>query len=271
MKEVLTTLLAELKTEINTIPEKRNSLPWLEKARTIALTKLENLKEKTQKHTFKSEAEEIDFFKNQKPILLAKVIELEQKHKIERRKVPGTLKEQKKYYQREIKKINRYFQKNSKNYQVIRSQKADVNKKYFLRNRENSTSFSSQMDATFTTQLDFEVANFTAMKRIKNQLLNKIEKKKTKKEKEDKSKLQWTGSKVALVELIYALNAAGVVNNGKASLNETCQLMQTMFNTELGQFNRIYLEIKARKTERTKFLNTLQTNLITRMNQADEK
>jgi hypothetical protein len=178
MKEVVTTLLAELKKEINSIPEKRNAIQWLEKATIIALTKHENLKEKTLKHTFKSEAEEIDFFKNQKPLLLAKVIEFEKLHKIEIRKVPGTQKELKKYYQKEIKKINRYFQKNNKNYQVIRSQKADTNKKYFLRNRANNTSFSSQMDAAFTTQLDFEVANFTAMKRIKNQLINKQKKRK---------------------------------------------------------------------------------------------
>lgn len=269
MKDVVTTLLADLKKEINHIPEKRNTIRWLEKARTIALTKLESLKEKMHKHTFKSQEDEINFFKNQKPLLLAKVIEMEIRFKLESRKAPGTQKEQKEYYQNEIKKINRYFIKNSKQYQQIKSTEVDKNKKYFLRNRKHYNSISTQMDDAFTTQMDFKAAKFIAMKKVKRQLLKKIGKKKI--VRDTKSSLEWTGTKVALVELVYALNSAGVVNNGKASLNDTVQVMQTMFNTEIGQFNRIYLEIKARKTERTKFLNTLQTNLITRMNQADEK
>jgi hypothetical protein len=83
-------------------------------------------------------------------------------------------------------------------------------------------------------------------------------------------KLKWTGSKVALVELIYALHAESVLNNGNADLKETVSHFENMLDVELGQFNRTFLEIRGRKSDRTKFLSTLTTTLVNRMDDADE-
>lgn len=44
------------------------------------------------------------------------------------------------------------------------------------------------------------------------------------------SPLKWTGSKVALVELMYALHTEGVLNNGDPSLNETAKNMESKNN-----------------------------------------
>ena len=86
------------------------------------------------------------------------------------------------------------------------------------------------------------------------------------------STLKWTGSKVALVELMYASHTEGVFNNGNLSLNETAKNMEVLFNIEIGQFNRIFSEIKKRKIiEQTSFLNNLKDNLTKRIQAADEK
>jgi hypothetical protein len=73
-----------------------------------------------------------------------------------------------------------------------------------------------------------------------------------------------------LIELIYALHTEGVFNNGTSGLKEVTTFFESAFNIDLGQFNRVFLEIRNRKCDRTKFLNTLKNKLIIRMDDADE-
>ena len=81
---------------------------------------------------------------------------------------------------------------------------------------------------------------------------------------------KWTGSKIALIELIYALHAEGVFNNGMTDLKETAKFFEETFDVDLGQFHRTFFEMRARKSERTKFLNSLRDGLIRRMDEVDE-
>ncbi len=83
------------------------------------------------------------------------------------------------------------------------------------------------------------------------------------------SKLFWTGSKVSLIELIYSLHTVGVVNNGNASALAITSVFETAFNIDLGHYRKKYVEIRARKSERTKFLTSLQDQLLQRMDDAD--
>jgi hypothetical protein len=81
---------------------------------------------------------------------------------------------------------------------------------------------------------------------------------------------QWTGSKVALIELLYALHTEGVFNHGNADLKEVANIFEAAFNVDLGQYHRTFLEIRARKSERAKFLSSLKEKLLVRMEEADE-
>ncbi len=83
-------------------------------------------------------------------------------------------------------------------------------------------------------------------------------------------KQKWTGSKVALVELIYALHAEGVFNNGSSDLKDVAEFFEHTLNVDLGQFHRTFLEIRMRKSDRTKFLNSLRDSVLKRMDEADE-
>jgi len=86
----------------------------------------------------------------------------------------------------------------------------------------------------------------------------------------EKQVQKWTGSKVALIELIYALHAEGVFNNGTTDLKETAKFFEETFEIDLGQFHRTFFEMRARKSERTKFLNSLRDTLVRRMDEVDE-
>jgi len=84
-------------------------------------------------------------------------------------------------------------------------------------------------------------------------------------------KLKWTGSKVGIIELVYALHTEGVFNYGSCDLREIAAFFGKAFEVDLGQFHRTFSEIIDRKSERTKFLNRLMESLVSRMEDHDAK
>ena len=86
-----------------------------------------------------------------------------------------------------------------------------------------------------------------------------------------KSPLSWTGNKTALTELIYALSAQGVFNNGNADIKLIAKVFENAFNIDLGDFYHTFMELKARKINRTKFLDSLCEALIKKKDEQDER
>lgn len=84
--------------------------------------------------------------------------------------------------------------------------------------------------------------------------------------------LHWTASKVALVELLYAIQASGSFNDGKTTLKELITSFENNFQINLGQYSKTYLEIRSRKAiEKTQFLDQLKKDLLEKINQTDNK
>lgn len=83
-------------------------------------------------------------------------------------------------------------------------------------------------------------------------------------------RLTWTGSKVNLVELIYAWEAAGCFNHGHITIKEIVVYIQVVFNIDLGDYYHTFRDLR-RRVERTSFLDSLITHLSDRMDKADLK
>jgi hypothetical protein len=81
---------------------------------------------------------------------------------------------------------------------------------------------------------------------------------------------QWTGSKVALTELLYAMQASGVLNNGSIGIKETAQNFEKIFQTDLGNYYHCFNEIRLRKKNRTALLDLLREKVIQKMDGLDE-
>ena len=79
----------------------------------------------------------------------------------------------------------------------------------------------------------------------------------------------WTGSKRGLVELIYAFDTCGAFDKGTVDIKTIAVNFEKMFNIDLGDFYHIYMEIKGRKINRTRYLDILQKNLLRRMEEED--
>jgi len=81
----------------------------------------------------------------------------------------------------------------------------------------------------------------------------------------------WTGTKTELVELIYAIYAKGSINYGNIDIKELIDYFCNVFNTDAGEFYRIYLNIRNRKESRTLYLDSLRDSLNKKMDDDDNR
>jgi len=76
--------------------------------------------------------------------------------------------------------------------------------------------------------------------------------------------LKWTAKKTDLIELLYALDASGCFNSGKASLNQIAIHLENVFQTSLSHFSRDFYEMRIR-LDQMPFLDKLKQLLKNRM------
>lgn len=74
-------------------------------------------------------------------------------------------------------------------------------------------------------------------------------------------KIQWTSTKVDLVELIYALHLNGSIGYGKSQLKELINAFESLFDIEIIEPYKVFSEVKNRQKSKTKFLDELAVNL----------
>ena len=272
-------LLSELDKQLQSIHSKTdNPINHAELAIKTLIPTFEKLKTEFLKHSFENKSEEISFFRDTKPQFVAKLIYYNEIYNIETNKPFGSKKAIRKFYNLELLKLQTFYIENKEFYKYFRTGNKSLDNKYFLRGkhdlRHTLDSFYFQADSRFSTSHDYNVAKIIANEKIQSYIENEIskleQKEKTISNNTNTKTQKWTGSKVGLIELIYALHTEGVFNNGTSELKEVATFFETAFNIDLGQFNRAFLEIRARKSERTKFLNTLKEKLILRMDDADE-
>lgn len=281
MKSEFNHSLSNLNEQLNFIElEIDNQIYRCEKAIEIILKSIVNLKKIVAKNNFKSQTEEIQFFKELKPLFTSKLIYYNMIYKIEMKKPNGGNRILKKYYNNELIKLKAFFDNELEFYQYYRSGSTYLDYKYFLRGKFDIKmaldSYYFETDKIFSTSHDFKVAKILANDLIQlyseNQLImidNKDNSEKT--FRKPNINLTWTSSKVALTELLYALHAEGVFNNGNSEIKDIATYLEYAFNIELGDYYRTFLELRMRKTSRTKFLSSLTDGLIKKMNEADEK
>lgn len=124
-------------------------------------------------------------------------------------------------------------------------------------------------DPDFSTVGSYRFAKFKAFERLKKLLERELLQEQHPNKLLDRPIMKWTGQKVQLVELIYALKVAGVFNNGQAELKEMASNFEKLFGIEVGDIYRIFQEIRLRKKGRTTFLDGLKNKLEGYMEEAE--
>ncbi|MEO2070905.1 MAG: RteC domain-containing protein [Zunongwangia sp.] len=257
--------------------EKNNWLHISQEALEVILNVLDDIKKKTVHHKFENQYDEILFFKYTKPKFVSKLIYYNQIYKIETRKPYGGERVLRKYLLKELNKLKRFFDDQLEFYKYYRTGSTYLDHKYFVRNKHdiklNLSTRYFETDHRFSTSHDYIVAKILANDLIEVFLedqLHGLERDEIKTVKIPKSKMNWTGSKTALIELVYALYASGYINNNNADIKLIALTFEKMFNIDLGDYYRNFLAIRIRKKGRTQFLQELQEDLIRYMDSQDE-
>ena len=227
--------------------------------------------------SFPSEKEEILFFKHQKPFVEGRLQYFKKIHNyLLEKPVSGTSKQQK-FITNELNKLDN---KNCKKLEFVKYYRLNENKLdhlYFLRGIDQLELFVDTShhfkDPQFTTSHDLLVSKIIAqdllIKFYNNELkILKSEKPKNNLENgkpEVLNDLQWTGTKTELTELLYALNASGVLRNGEVEMKKLVMVCKELFNLDLGNIYKTYGEIKAREKDPTKFLDLMKMRLLQKM------
>ena len=273
-------LLFELTEQLSFINlEIDNPIAKSEKSVQVSLLTYNKLKKQFLKEKSISDELQIDFFKNVKPKFTSLYIYHNAIYKIETKMPRGGNRIAKKYLNKELKKLKRYFDNNLEFYNYYRTGSCYLDIKYFSRGsldiKLRLDSFYFEVDKNFSTSHDFKVAKILAHDLVQVyietrllQMEHKVYKEKS--QHEPKGKMIWTGTKVALTELLYALHSKGVFNNGAIELKEIASFFEENFNIDLGQYRRTFLEIRDRKSDKTKFINALEEELLKRMEETDE-
>lgn len=234
---------------------------------------LTQLKDFILEYNFVDEAEEILFFKQIKPDLFSKLIYNVKIFNIETHRPTGSYEIQKNYFQHELEKLTFFFNSHLEFYQYYRMNSTFLDDKYFVRGKEDihlyQDSLMFYVDPDFSTSHDYMVAKILANDRLEVFLKTELENLSMKSVNPNWEQLgnsgtnilKWTDNKTALVELIYALYAAGSINKGQCEIRELAAFFEQAFNIRLTDIYRTYLEIKIRSTP-TKYLDNLKSAFL---------
>lgn len=251
----------------------------LKKCSRIILSSISKLKNFITSYEFVDTNDEINFFKNIKPKFSSKLIFYQKAYEIQLYLPIGPLPDIRNYYSRELQKISEYQNDNKELLRYYRSNSTLFDEVYFVRKKPDSWLLLSlddyETDLDFTTFYDQKISKIIAFdflsEFIKESISNLDQKNELLKvNHKDTGDLIWTGSKVSLVELLYALQSTGSINNGSIGIKDLANELQSLFNVDLGNYYRVFQEIRIRKSSRTSFMDQLKDRLVKRMDESDE-
>lgn len=221
-------------------------------------------------YTFKSEAEEIEFFKVIKPRLYHRLIYYRKVYNIEMNRPVG-VESQKAYLIDEIKAINRYNTKRSDFVRYYRSGLTHLDSLYYLRGRIDTAlyleSFHYERDPMFSTNADFKVAKLLSNELLSAYLKGELEALEYVKTASIDSlpsvRLTWQDSKTDLTELIYLLDSKR--SFGNVPLSQLAAYIAKVFNIQLDtNLSRTFCDMKLRNNP-TPWIDEAKQALLQRM------
>lgn len=271
MKQFVASLEKEAEKRIKKI--ENSDLNILKKSLEASLVlgdAFQRLRDFITNYTFKSDAEEIEFFKVIKPRLYHRLIYYRKVYNIEMNRPVG-VDSQKAYLIDEIKAINRYNNKHSDFVRYYRSGMTHLDSLYYLRNRNDTAlyleSFHYERDPKFSTNADFKVAKLLVNELLSTYLKGELEALEYVKTAPINSlpsvRLTWQDSKTDLTELIYLLDSKR--SFGNVPLSQLAAYIANVFNIQLDtNLSRTFCDMKLRNNP-TPWIDKAKQALLQRM------
>ena len=242
-----------------------DTIIFTEKAAGICWFALIEIRKRIIKNGFQNLEEEIHFFKQIKPEVFSKYLYYYKLFEIESHRHNASKKYQIKILNQILKDLHKFLEDNRQFCQYHWGDKKYLDNLYFVREKSNYrihfNNICALNDYKFSTAHDNTVAAIIAYEKLIEYIDKEIDVLKYGNSKNTntvdrqpyKSNAKWTGSFTSLVELLYALYSAKVINNGNIEIKELVEIFEKMFNTKLDGYYRTFSDIKSREKSKTKF------------------
>jgi len=231
---------------------------------------------------FENQKDEIYFFKTLKPQVNSKLFFYMSVFDFQTSRPEGNIEYQLKALRRKQKSVKSYLQENREIYQYYRSGSIQLDHQYFLRGKSDLLLLAKNPhifeDPLFSTSHDYIFSKVIANENLLSYLGKEIHNLSYNKQKKcDNNSMVmdfnavWTDPKIALIELLYAFDSLGSINRGNIDIIKLSKYFEQVFSVDLGDIYHAFGDMKLRKKERTKYLDSLKNALIKRMDESDEK
>ena len=264
--ETFCTIIVDLESELSKVETVSNKISeQMEYAIGHCKIALDRMRELVIKQGFPDQKSEIYFFKKIKPTVYSKLLYYRAVFDLESKCQKADSSVIKRYLQKRLYKINEYMEEHQVKVQYFKCGFDHLDEKYFVRGATEIPlelrNSHHLMDEDFFTWHDHTFSTIMANEMLIDYIrteLDKLAKPIGYVPTNNKSPLKWTGHKIDLGEIIYALLYSGAVNNGNASIIELAVAFEHIFNVEIKEdIYRYRLDIQKRMIDRTKFLNQL--------------
>jgi RteC protein len=277
MQPFITKLNKDLNVQLQKIELEETNLIFKAQKSIVCLNSvLIKLRTFILNYTFKDEDEEIMFFKVIKPGIVSQLIYYVKINNIERKKPMGSIEKKQNHFRFELEKLTLFFNGHLEFYGYYRMNSTFLDDILFVKGREDIHFHIDNpliyIDPDFSTSMDYMVAEIIANDRLEVFLKTELDALTINDSNpnwgqigiQGNISLEWTDDKSSLVELIYALDAIGSLNNGKCNISILTAFFEQNFNVRLTDVYRTYIDIKGRDTP-TKYLDKMRTALRHRM------
>lgn len=212
---------------------------------------------------------EIRFFKEIKPVAYSRLLFYQAVFELECFRSKYDSERIKRYMKVKLDEIQIFVEENASSVQYYNCGFTYLDSLYFVRDRDEIPvelrGSQYLMDEQFNTWQDHAFSVLRANDLLVEYLtreIDRIDNHEQPHHLQQLSPLSWTGNKIDLVELIYALFFSQVINNGKTTIKELAGLFCRAFNLDVGKdIYRYYTEIQQRKIDQTKFIEHLKSVL----------
>lgn len=269
LQEQLEAQLFQIENETN------NPLKAAKRAFSAAKDAVARLQEYILAYSFKDRQEAIQFYKEEEPSFHARLIYYAGVYRIERSKPVGSKEIIKAFFEEELNKIYLFFRENEDFYKYYRTGADFMDEMFFIPDGDTSQiaidEYSCILNNHLCTAHGYKVARIKAFEKLQAYLNSQLAQTDDLPQPQPvETNCKWTGSKVALTELMYALVYSGMINNGHIQVKELAETLEYIFQTKLGNYYRTRQEMYSRK-ETASFLELLIKRFRQGMDEADEK
>lgn len=258
-------LEVKMKQELDNLNADQDEIVKIGKTLSFIRELITELKEFTRNYKFQNQAEEIQFFKEVKPVFLSQYFYYKKVFEIRLFDSFKDAKRRQANYYTLLQRLEKYVEKNLEFYEYCMSGNTFMDSHYFTRGNQNHK--SPDRDECFWTEYDAKLAKILSHELVRNYILNLL--KDVTENHTPRVPLTWTGQKTDLTELIYALHSAAVFNNGSANIKLIAKALEDLFNVNLGDYYRIFQEIRLRKRSQTPFLDHLKEKFSQRIHETN--